>query len=219
MIPLLEQQFGREIILSTSTQTGMDNLRKQFPDRRCLWFPFDRRAAVHRFLANEQPAAVILLELEIWPQFILACKQRHIPSIILNGRVSQRSFQGYRKLGLLLRPIFSSITCALAQNELWAKRLQALGAPQVVTTGSLKASMVRLCPAEEAEAFAQQLGLSQDKPIFLIASTSGDEEKALLESWQQWGRKNNEQQSWQCVVAPRHPNAGKPSPTWPRISA
>ncbi|GDY13427.1 3-deoxy-D-manno-octulosonic acid transferase [Planctomycetota bacterium] len=205
LVPKLESAFGAPCLLTTTTETGWQRLGEVFPNHDRAMLPFDLPWAVERFLSRTRPRAVVLLELEVWPQLLLACQRRGIPVALVNARVSARSYAGYRRAGALLRPVFASFAVALAQNAIWGARLRGLGARHVVVSGSMKADMVRPADPDAASALAAGFGLDQ-RPTLLLASTSPDEEKTVLSAANQvqhWL-----QRGWRIVICPRHPERG-----------
>ncbi|MHC5067221.1 MAG: 3-deoxy-D-manno-octulosonic acid transferase [Planctomycetota bacterium] len=203
LVPRLERVSGRACVLTTTSETGAAALKAHFPDHDRRSLPFDLPWAVDRFLSTVRPAAVVLLELEIWPNLILACRQRGIPVLVVNARLSASSFAGYRRAGALLRPVFAGIDLALAQNALWGARLRALGTRTVTVTGSLKADMVSVANDAARNAESRRLGLDM-RPLFLVASTSAGEEAPCLTSWRRWGHDHG----WRLIICPRHPERG-----------
>jgi 3-deoxy-D-manno-octulosonic-acid transferase len=145
LVPRLEAAFGARCLLTTTTDTGRRALDEQFPRHQRAFLPFDAPWAVGRFLARTRPCALVLLELEIWPALLCACRERGIPVLLLNARINEGSFRGYRTLRPLTRPLLRGLALALAQNPLWGARLAALGVPRarLAVPGSLKADMVR----------------------------------------------------------------------------
>ncbi len=210
LLPHLEKQLGGHCLLTTTTETGRARLDEIFPDRERAFLPLDFPWAVLSFLRRAKPRLVILLELEVWPVLLCACHLRGIPVMLLNARVSEKSYRGYRRAGALLRPLLSSIALALGQNATWSSRLIGIGVRRhnVVVSGSMKADMVARVDLSVAQQFAHDVGLQPVKPILLISSTSAgaiNEEQFLLQNqltnWQQRG--------WQVVVCPRHPERGE----------
>jgi 3-deoxy-D-manno-octulosonic-acid transferase len=203
LVPVLETLFGAPCLITTSTETGWQAAERAFPGHQRRFFPFDAPWAVGRFLQRTRPSRVILLELELWPIFLLACAERRIPVHLLNARMTARSFLRYHRLRRLLAPVFAVPRPCLAQNQLWARRLTALGAREVQVSGSIKSDLVRVADAASLAAERLRLGLcGEQRPIFLIASTSEGEEEALLRSFQGWG------QGWRLLICPRHPERG-----------
>ena len=205
LVPRLEAALAARCVLSTTTETGRAQLDQAFPGHERVFFPLDLPWAVAAFLRRTRPRLVVLLELELWPLFLCACALRGVPVVLLNARLSARSFRGYGRGGALLRPLFAGLALALAQNGTWAARLAALGARpgRVRVGGSMKADMVRPADAVAASAEAARLGLRAGQPVLLLASTSAGavmEERAVLaEGWARW-----QERGWQVVVCPRH---------------
>lgn len=212
LVPRLEAAFTARCLLTTTTDTGRRALDEQFPSHQRAFLPFDAPWAVRRFLARARPRAVVLLELEIWPALLCACRERGIPVLLLNARINEGSFRGYQTLRPLIRPLLRGLTLALAQNPLWGARLAALGVPRdrLGVPGSLKADIVRPASADDAAALAARFGLRPGQPVLLIASTSAgavgaaDEEVTALGHHLAWWHG----QGWRVAICPRHPERG-----------
>jgi len=212
LVPLLEQISGRRCVLTTTTGTGWDALAHHFPGHVRNFWPAERVSAVRHFLTRVRPSVVILLEVEIWPLMLSECHARGIPVLILNARIGDASFQGYRHAGSLLRPLLRACHLVVAQNGLWGARLTHLGVPRarLAVPGSLKADLIRPAASDAAQAWAQTVGLDAQRPLLLLASTSAgaagqpSEEAAILRDtlgrWRERG--------WQVAIAPRHPERG-----------
>ncbi len=204
LVPALEAALGARCLLTTTTETGWARLAELFPGHDRELLPLDLPWAVEHFLARTRPRAIVLLELEVWPQLLYRAAARGIPVWLLNARVSERSFGGYRRGGALLAPCFRSLDLVLAQNSLWGARLRALGAPRVQVCGSMKADMVAPVTDHARRVLASACGLSDHQPLLLLASTSAGEERTILAArlgaW--LGR------GWQVVLCPRHPERG-----------
>ncbi len=203
LVPLLTEKLNKKCLLTTTTETGWAGLNKNFPEHDKRFFPLDFPWAVNRFLDETNPSLVILLELELWPLFLLTCYRRRIPVVVLNARIGLKSFIGYRRFIHLLGPLFRGLHLCLAQNNLWAKRFEQLGVPNTHVCGSMKADLVQRADDATLAREANRLGLSFGERIFLIASTSAPEEEPLIRSWMEWGR-----QSWRLIICPRHPERG-----------
>lgn len=202
LLPGLERLLGQPAVISTSTASGRSAADTHFTDRPRRYLPFDLPWAVGPFLDRLQPSLVLLMELELWPLLLLACQRRRIPVLLLGARLSERSYRGYRRWRALLRPAFAAISGVIAQNALWGARFRALGIAPVAIGGSLKAALVQPASARQVAALRQRLRIDPVRPLFLIASTSGNEEEALLRSFLTWG------DGWQVVLCPRHPDRG-----------
>src|SRR4051795_10624188 len=98
-----------KVVVSTTTSTGMGELRKKLPSHvPKFYYPIDRRKYVSRALRVINPEAIVLVEAEIWPNFLWKAHDRRIPAFLVNARLSEKSFRGYRRAAFLFRPIFSN---------------------------------------------------------------------------------------------------------------
>ena len=195
--------LGATCLLTTTTETGWQGLEKNFPDLPRAFLPFDLPWAVERFLARTKPAAVVLLEAEFWPLWLCACFRRGIPVIVVNARVSPRSFKRFGHARALIAPLMRGYAAATAQNGLYAARLRRLGCHVAVPCGSLKADLVRLANAAQIDAEAERIGLGCGRPVLLLASTSAGEEATVLRAW--LAAKPTD---WHIIICPRHPERG-----------
>ncbi len=125
---LRDERPNTAIFLSTTTKTGYDLACKKYIDCTIFYAPLDFTWAVSTALDRVRPDLLILAELEIWPNWIAAAHAREIPIAVINGRLSDRSFRGYRRLRGLLQPSFARLSVVAAQNEEYAERFLALGA-------------------------------------------------------------------------------------------
>jgi 3-deoxy-D-manno-octulosonic-acid transferase len=175
-----------KILVSTTTTTGMAELKKKLPTHISkIYYPIDLRRCVSRALTTLQPEAIVLVEAEIWPNFIWRATARGIPLFLVNARLSERSYRGYKRLGFLFRPLFAAFAGVGAQNEADAARLRELGCrPEAVrVVGSLKFDAARLderLPVD-VRAMLQQLGVTDAAPVLLGGSTHPGEEGILAD--------------------------------------
>jgi len=150
-----------------------------------IYYPIDRRSWVVRALGTINPEAIILVEAEIWPNFIWRAKKLGIPLFLANARLSDRSFRGYKRLGFLFRPLFASFAGVGAQNEEDAARLREVGCrPEAIRiVGNLKFDAAKLDEPRklDASALLRQLGVAPDAPILIGGSTHDGEEMILVE--------------------------------------
>jgi 3-deoxy-D-manno-octulosonic-acid transferase len=175
-----------KIVVSTTTTTGMAELQKKLPSHVSkIYYPIDSRKAVKRALLSINPEAVVLVEAEIWPNFLWRLHDMRIPSFLVNARLSDKSFRGYRRFGFLFRPIFRLFAGVGAQNEEDAARLRALGCrPEAIKlVGSLKFDAAKLDERRmiNVPALLEQLGVVPGAPILVAGSTHNGEEKLLAE--------------------------------------
>ena len=175
-----------KIIVSTTTTTGMGELKKKLPSHISkVYYPIDRRPYVSRAIGTLRPRAIVLVEAEIWPNFITRVRQQGIPLFLVNARLSERSFRGYKWFGFLFRPLFASFTGVGAQNEADAARLREIGCrPEVIrVVGSLKFDAARIDERRplNVPAMLRQLGVPADAQLLIGGSTHAGEEGILAD--------------------------------------
>src|SRR5262245_44696829 len=130
-----------KVVVSTTTSTGMEELQRKLPAHiEKIYYPIDHKKCVHRALSLIHPEAVVLVEAEIWPNFIWRLRDKKIPLFLVNARLSERSYRGYKRFGALFRPLFATFAGVGAQNEADATKLRELGCrPEAIQViGSLK---------------------------------------------------------------------------------
>ncbi len=195
-----------KIVVSTTTTTGMGELQRRLPGHISkIYYPVDRRPWVARALASINPEAIVLVEAEIWPNFLWRAKKRGTPVFLANARLSDRSFRGYKRLQFLFRPIFASFAGVGAQTEADAEKLRELGCrPEVVqVVGSLKFDAAKLEERRllDVPGMLRQLGVSPEALILLGGSTHPGEEALLAE---QYLRLRQRFPNLFLVLVPRH---------------
>jgi 3-deoxy-D-manno-octulosonic-acid transferase len=193
-----------EFVISTTTPTGYDVARKRYSGRPIIYFPLDFSWSVNAALARINPTAIILVELELWPNFIFAAARRDIPVILVNGRISQRSFRGYRRLLPLMRAILKKITVLAVQSDSYARRLIELGADpaRIHATGSIKFDRVETRRDNPRTAALRRLfGLQETDRVFIAGSTQAPEERFALESYLRLARQFPD---LRLILVPRH---------------
>ena len=207
VIRALERRMPNlKIVVSTTTTTGMGELQKKLPAHVSkIYYPIDRRKCVARALATIHPQAVVLVEAEIWPNFIWRVRAANIPLFLINARLSERSFRGYQRYGFLFRPLFASFTGVGVQNEADAARLRELGCrPEAIrVVGSLKFDAARLDErrALDVPAMLRQLGVPPRARLLVGGSTHAGEETLLAE---QFLRLRSRFPDLFLVLVPRH---------------
>ena len=175
-----------KILISTSTDSGYELASERFPDCEVTWFPLDFSWAVSNALHRVNPALVILVELELWPNFLGECKRRNIKTALVNARMSDRSFQGYSRIQSLTAPLFSAFAVAAAQNKEYADRLRLLGASLEATsvTGSIKFDGV-CCDRNNTgtQQLKQLFQFQSSDRVFIAGSTQAPEELLALQAY------------------------------------
>ncbi len=194
-----------ECVISTTTHTGMDLARRKYPQHTVFYCPLDFTWAAAEAVRRVRPNVLVLTELELWPNLIAAARRQGASVAVVNGRLSERSFRGYRRIRLLLRRVFGQIDLVAVQDPTYAERFLALGArPETVhVTGSMKydgAPTDRSNPATRR--LAELAGFAPDDAVFLAGSTQEGEEEAALAAFTELA---GEFPRLRLVLVPRHP--------------
>jgi len=192
---------GTLIVVSTTTRTGQALARERFESNRVFYCPLDLPWAVRAYLNALQPRMLILAETEFWPNLLHGCFSRGIPVVVVNARISNRSWPRYQRLRRLWRPLLSRLSRVLAQSQIDADRLLALGClpDRVSVTGNLKFD-VRA--AQESEATRLLKSMAAGLRVVVAGSTLEGEESALADAWPRLLAADSE---LVLVLAPRHP--------------
>lgn len=177
---------GCEIWISTTTHTGHAVAREKYPDCQVIYFPLDFTWAVKQAMERVKPSLIVLVELEIWPNFILEASARSIPLVLINGRMSERSFRGYRRIRWLMRGLWKGFAKIAVQAEEYRRRLVELGAPEerLVVTGSTKYDGLETDRLNSrTQEIRQGFRLRDDEIVFMSGSTQAPEESYAIETW------------------------------------
>jgi 3-deoxy-D-manno-octulosonic-acid transferase len=206
LIEELEQRLPNlKIVVSTNTTTGMGELRRRVPAHvEKIYFPLDRRKWVQRALGTIHPEAIILVEAEIWPNFLWRAREMGVPTFLVNARISDKSFPRYRRWGAVFRGLFGSLSRVCCPTEIDAERLRKLGCrPDAVhVVGNLKFDTATGGgPQLDARALLDQFGVPADAPVLLGGSTHDGEEAVLAEIW---SRLRPKFPNLFLIVVPRH---------------
>ncbi|HEX7469437.1 MAG TPA: 3-deoxy-D-manno-octulosonic acid transferase [Verrucomicrobiae bacterium] len=200
-----------KIVVSTTTTTGMGELQKKLPSHISkIYYPIDRRKYVSRALGSIHPKAIVLVEGEIWPNFIWRANERNTPLFLVNARLSDRSYRGYKRFGGLFKPLFASFTGVGAQNEADAVKLRELGCrPEAINiVGSLKFDATKIDERRllDVSRMLRQLGVPEGARLLVAGSTHAGEEAILAE---QFLRLRQRFPDIFLVLVPRHFERGK----------
>ena len=185
LIRALEPRLpNMKVMVSTTTTTGMGELQKRLPHHiGKFYYPVDRRKYVNRAVAVLDPEAVILVEAEIWPNFFWRLRDRKTPLFLVNARLSERSYRGYKRFGFLFRPLFAQFTAVGAQNEADAARLRELGVrPEAIhIVGSMKFDVAKVDTLRMLNVpdLLRRFGVPADAQL-LVAGSTHDGEEAIL---------------------------------------
>ena len=175
-----------KFVVSTTTTTGMAELKRRLPTHISkIYYPIDRRKYVGRALAVINPEAVVLVEAEIWPNFLWRARDLKVPVFLANARLSDRSLRGYKRFGFLFQPLFASLAGVGCQNKEDAARLREAGCrPETVhVVGNLKFDAAKLDERRtlDVPALFRQLGVPPDAPVLVGGSTHDGEEVLLAD--------------------------------------
>jgi 3-deoxy-D-manno-octulosonic-acid transferase len=183
---------GPEVVVATTTDTGYARACAIFePTHNVVRYPFDATWAVRRMLDRVQPDVVGLVELEVWPNFLSACEARGIPVAVVNGRLSDRSYRRYKRLGALARNLFRRLNIVAVQDETYAARFGDLGVDpnRIEVSGNMKWDTAEITDeVSGAQELAQSMGIDPDRALVVAGSTCPPEhlmlEKAVGEGAQ-----------------------------------
>lgn len=178
---------GRQILITTSTDTGFALATERFPGCETSWFPLDFSWAVSKALSRVNPEMVVMVELELWPNFLKACSTRNIRTSLVNARMSDRSFRGYMRIQRLISPLLQQFSIVATQTQEYAERLILLGTQPNATkvTGSIKFDRVMTDRHNPATQQLRKLfNIRQGDVVLIAGSTQSPEEEFALDAWQ-----------------------------------
>ncbi|MEQ1646729.1 MAG: 3-deoxy-D-manno-octulosonic acid transferase, partial [Pyrinomonadaceae bacterium] len=197
------------LIVSTTTRTGQELARTAFAGTADLvfYFPFDWRWTVRRVLRRLTPSVVLLMETEIWFNFIREAYKSKAHIAIVNGRLSERSLTRYTKIKRFMKRVFGYVQLALMQDKADATRIMALGAraSKVKVTGNLKFDHnIESVDSTLTREFRERFAISPDEPLIIAASTHSPEEKWILDAFKQVWKASGTSLP-RLMLVPRHP--------------
>lgn len=209
-LPLLQHLRAQhpewQWVVTTTTPTGSERVRAALGDSVYhVYSPYDLPWLVGRFLATVRPCLLLVMETELWPNWLAACRQRGIPALLVNARLSARSARGYARLAPLTRPMLQDLTAVLAQQADDGERFLQLGLPRerLQVTGSIKFDVQR-----DAGVIARAARLREawtaggTRPVWLAASTHAGEDEPVLAAFAQL---RQQVPGLLLVLVPRHP--------------
>ncbi len=208
LVKSLQEKFpAHRFVFSTTTATGQAVARSRISEADAFcYFPFDWKFSIRKSLRSIHPSVVILMESELWPNFLHECKKQKIPVIVANGRVSDRSFRRSMKFAFWFRRMTANVTYFLMQSEADAARILALGAkPEtVIVTGNIKYDIGgRIGVPPVLSSLAAELAL-QANPLIIAGSTMDGEEEIILAAYLELKKKTGLENT-RLMIAPRHP--------------
>lgn len=207
-LPLVDglraRHAGLPLVVTTVTETGARVVRERLRTAaEHRYFPLDLPVAIDRVVRAVNPAFVVCMETELWPNLVRGLHRRGIPVMIANGRLSDRSFRRYAMIRRFLRPTLERILVFAMQSDEDARRIVALGAPssRVVVTGNMKHDAVAP-DASGGDAWRRRLGLGSGRPVWVAGSTHPGEEELILTAHALARRAHPD---LALILAPRHP--------------
>jgi 3-deoxy-D-manno-octulosonic-acid transferase len=195
---------GWDVVISTTTSTGLAVARQTYPDLVTFYAPLDFSWSTRRAISRVRPTVLALVELELWPNLIRAAKRRGAKVAIINARLSPRSYRGYRRLRRPLQTTLGHIDAVAAQNAEYARRFVELGIPdsRVSVTGSVKYDGLESDRNNaKTRALRTLLGLAPTDLVFVAGSTMDGEEEAVLAAYKAARRQHP---GLRLIVVPRH---------------
>ena len=201
-----ESRPDAKVCLSVTTDTGFELAKSKFKDCDVFYFPWDFSWAIQRVIRTLQPRCLVLAELEIWPNLMGIADRQELPVVVVNARLSEKSFRGYRRFSWLTRPLFCRIQQVAAQNETYAKRFYELGVPsnRISVTGSVKFDGAHLDRnTDRTIEFRKLTNITDGDAIFMAGSTQEGEDATVIEAFK---LASQSYPNLRLIIAPRHPN-------------
>lgn len=209
VVRLRDAYPGHRLIMSTTTATGQEVARGFGTLLDATFYaPFDLPPCVAGTLDRAAPDVLIVVDTEIWPNLLRACQRRGVKTVLVNGRVSDRSFRGYRTVRWFMRRVLGDLDRICAQTKTWSRRFVALGADpaRVTVTGSLKFDTPGVTAAAAdfhvGDRVLELFRLEEGRPVVIAASTLRGEEEPVLRAFARVRRRAT---TALLIVAPRHP--------------
>jgi 3-deoxy-D-manno-octulosonic-acid transferase len=192
------------ILLTSGTVTSAAIVAKRFPaDIIHQYVPYDSPRYVARFLDHWRPSLALFIESDLWPNLILSSAARRLPMVLINGRMSHRSFPRWSRMSGTIAALLGRFDICLAQSEVDAERFAALGSRNVITTGNLKLDVP--APPVDSARLERLMAVTRGRPIIVAASTHPGEEEILIEAHRTLA---GFFPSLLTVIVPRHPDRG-----------
>lgn len=198
---------GLQFVVTSTTDTGYARGLELYRDKagvRVLRYPLDFTAVVRRFLETIRPALVILMELEVWPNFMIQGERLKIPVVVANGRVTEGSFRSYRRASAFTSPMFRRLALACVQEQVYAERFAAMGVPadRIKVMGTMKFDTAQItdCVAG-ADQLAASVGIKPGEAVWVCGSTGPGEETVVLGVYRELRKKHP---GLRLAIIPRH---------------
>jgi 3-deoxy-D-manno-octulosonic-acid transferase len=193
------------ILLTSGTVTSATIVAKRFPaDVIHQYVPYDSPRYVARFLDHWRPSLALFIESDLWPNLILSSAARRLPMVLINGRMSQRSFPRWQRVQGTISALLEKFDICLAQSQTDADRFKALGSHNVIVTGNLKLDVP--APPADANKLDMLMSMTRGRPVVVAASTHPGEEEILTETHRTLA---GFFPGLLTVIVPRHPDRGE----------
>jgi len=195
------------VVVSSTTETGMAAARRTFaPGHMVFRWPLDFTCAVRKAVKRIRPALVVLMEGEVWPNFVSACRRRDVPVVVVNGRMSaDKGYPGYKKLGPLAKKLFNGVTAFGLQGESYVERFASLGvdADKLHVTGMMKFDTAVLGDRLDGQdALALAMGIDETQKLIVAGGTGPGEEAIVLDVF---GELKQRHPNARLAIVPRKP--------------
>jgi 3-deoxy-D-manno-octulosonic-acid transferase len=213
----LEYQAGLknqpiDCVISSSTTTGLEVATKGHEQGHVFPCPLDFSWAVKQAFNRVRPDVLVLAELEIWPNLLRIAEDYKIPVVVVNGRMSERSYRGYKRLGRIAALMVQRISLVLSRSQDDSDRFIGLGAQLVETIGSLKFDGIYGEERnDEINRLRQIAGINRDDPVFIAGSTQEPEESLAVETFLQQQKTHPR---LKLILVPRHVERTREIATW-----
>ena len=209
-LPMIRQLQARypdhQVMVTTTTPTGSERVVETLGDSVFhVYAPYDLPDCLNRFLRRTRPTIAIIMETELWPNTVAACRKHDIPVVVANARLSEKSARGYQRLSAIAKPMLATLSAVATQHQDDGARFVSLGLPSasLTVTGNIKFDLT-LSQSDETRAreFRQRWLSNSDRQVLLAASTHAGEDELLLAALTLIQKQNPD---ILLVLVPRHP--------------
>src|SRR5262245_41428973 len=210
LVQALREHFpSYRLAISTTTVTGQQVAQRAFASDAVtiFYFPIDWAWTVRRVLRTLQPSVVLIMETELWPHLLRGCRQRSIPTALVNGRISPKSLHRYRKIRTFMNRVLNDLTMAMMQSDQDVSRILELGMPaqRTVRSGNLKFDGAKVGGSDETTSkLRSRFGLNEKASVIVAASTHAPEEQIVIDAFKLLPQNHN-RTPLRLLIAPRHP--------------
>jgi 3-deoxy-D-manno-octulosonic-acid transferase len=194
---LRERHPGHDIVVTYTTKTAAEIAARDLTDYYHCYSPLDLSWVVAKFFRVLNPALIVLVELELWPNWLMHARANGVPVLLANGRISEGSFKNYRRFKWLLQPAYDSIRAWAMQDETYAQRARELAQSKVQITGNLKYDALKSEPDSDRVAEFRRLFNLDGRPVLVCGSTHPGEHEMIVDMLPRLGCR--------AVIVPRHP--------------